>query len=293
MIPNIDPRIDYAFKRLFAVERNSDILIDFLNSVLLPSSERQIIAVEILNPFNPKESDDEKLSIVDIKVRDQAGRIYVVEMQMLVFRDLPQRILFYWASAYREQLSPGEPYSNLRPTIVIAVLNENLFPLTTGHHTRFKLESNESGIGFTDDLEIHTIELPKFTREIGELNTSLDRWSYFLLNAATLDSERIPVQLAVPAIAHAIQELVMISQNELERQQYLSHQLAVMDQQARMRDSHLRGLWSGTIQTCQRILRKPVTAAEDLARMPFDDLRQLAEELEKDAFASTGSSNPK
>ncbi|MCC7423149.1 MAG: hypothetical protein IT428_22970 [Planctomycetaceae bacterium] len=83
----------------------------------------------------------------------------------------------------------------------------------------------------------------------------------------------------------------MVSQKERERHQAISHQLAVMDQQARMRESAQRGEWIGTIRTCQRMLRRLVTAAEDLTQMPFDELRQLAEDLERDAFAPAGSAN--
>ena len=82
MILGIDPKIDYAFKRLFGMERNRDLLIDLINAVLdLPPGE-QVAEVEILNPFNPQESSSDKLSIVDIKARDQQGRHFNVEMQM-------------------------------------------------------------------------------------------------------------------------------------------------------------------------------------------------------------------
>jgi hypothetical protein len=71
MVPGIDPKVDYVFKILFGSEANKSLLIHLLNAVLKPPPGQQIVAVEILNPFNDKETLDDKLSILDIKARDQ------------------------------------------------------------------------------------------------------------------------------------------------------------------------------------------------------------------------------
>src|SRR5438105_2057896 len=95
MILGIDPKVDYAFKHLFGRESSQAILIDVLDSVLLPPPDGQIRELEILNPFNPKEALDDKLSILDIKARDQSGRHFNIEMQMLAFRAYDKRIVYY------------------------------------------------------------------------------------------------------------------------------------------------------------------------------------------------------
>jgi PD-(D/E)XK nuclease family transposase len=41
MIPGIDPRVDYAFKRVFGTEANVPILIDFLHAILDPMPRRR------------------------------------------------------------------------------------------------------------------------------------------------------------------------------------------------------------------------------------------------------------
>jgi len=73
MILGINPTVDYAFKHLLGRESTRPILIDVLESVLQPAPGRHIRDLELLNPFNPKEALDDKLSILDIKARDQAG----------------------------------------------------------------------------------------------------------------------------------------------------------------------------------------------------------------------------
>src|SRR5580704_9888395 len=95
MILGIDPKVDYAFKYLLGRDSTRAILIDVLNKVLDLPPGRQIQDIELLNPFNLQEALDDKLSILDIKARDQSGRQFNVEMQMLGFPYYEKRILYY------------------------------------------------------------------------------------------------------------------------------------------------------------------------------------------------------
>ena len=72
----IDPKIDCVFKALLGAEINRDLLIHFLNAVLVEELPEQIIEVEILNPHNEREFIDDKLSIIDVKARDDKERMY-------------------------------------------------------------------------------------------------------------------------------------------------------------------------------------------------------------------------
>jgi predicted transposase/invertase (TIGR01784 family) len=61
--------------------------------VLEPPAHHEIREIELLNPFNLQETLDDKLSILDIKARDQSGRQFNVEMQMLAYPAYEKRIL--------------------------------------------------------------------------------------------------------------------------------------------------------------------------------------------------------
>src|SRR5436190_20660815 len=128
MILGIDPKVDYAFKHLLGRESTRPILIDVLDKVLDPAPGHHIQDIELLNPFNAKEALDDKLSILDIKARDQAGRQFNVEMQMLDRGYYDKRILYYWAKLHQQQLHEGGEYAKLKPTISINFLNYVLFP---------------------------------------------------------------------------------------------------------------------------------------------------------------------
>ena len=87
-----------------------------------------------------------------------------------------------------------------------------------------------TGAAYANDLAIHIIELPKFTAAVEQLRSGLDAWLYFLRHAAQLDSDALPAALDVPPIRKAMQELVMVTQSELERERYEARLKAQLDE---------------------------------------------------------------
>ncbi|MDJ1305279.1 MAG: Rpn family recombination-promoting nuclease/putative transposase [Candidatus Midichloria sp.] len=54
----ITPRVDLAFKKIFGVEENKDLLISLINSIV--SHDDQVQDVTLLNPYNPKNFKNDK-----------------------------------------------------------------------------------------------------------------------------------------------------------------------------------------------------------------------------------------
>ena len=79
----ITPRVDIAFKKIFGVEENKDLLISLINSIV--SDEDQILEATLLNPYNPKNFRNDKLSILDIKAKGDNGRRFNIEIQIRNF----------------------------------------------------------------------------------------------------------------------------------------------------------------------------------------------------------------
>lgn len=117
---------DVIFKIVFC---QPVILMAFLNAVLEHSGDRVILEVEVLNPqVSPREFLIEKVAILDVKAKDQAGRRYNIELQLQSESYYIERSLYYLSGLYREQLEPGESYAQLKRTVGISVLNFALFP---------------------------------------------------------------------------------------------------------------------------------------------------------------------
>jgi hypothetical protein len=75
MVIGIDPTVDFAFKKLQGSRDHPALTISFINAVL--GGTPLITGVEILNPFLDKGFEDDKLTILDVKARDDtvAGSI--------------------------------------------------------------------------------------------------------------------------------------------------------------------------------------------------------------------------
>jgi predicted transposase/invertase (TIGR01784 family) len=188
--------------------------------VLGPPPGRQILDIELLDPFNPKESPDDKLSVLDVKARDQAGRQFNVEMQMLPFPHYEKRILYYLCKLHQQQLHEGQDYFGLQPSISISFLDHVWFPQVPADHLHFRLWEPSCHLALTEDFEFHVFELPKFTKSAQELQGGLEIWLYFLRHAEMMDTEALPEALRGPLVARAFEELAMVNQTELERARY-------------------------------------------------------------------------
>ena len=216
----INPRVDFAFKKLFGSEENKDLLISLINAIV--SEEDQVVEVELKNPFNLADYRADKISILDIKAKAENGRWYNVEMQIREDNNFDKRAIYYWAKLVTEQLGEGMMYKELKKTISINILDYNFVPDTTDVHSCYKIINTATGKDdwLHDVFELHYIELKKFTKTYHEINSALDRWSSFLTTAHQLDREHTPKELAsdkniVKAIA-AIDRMF----NEEERQVY-------------------------------------------------------------------------
>lgn len=237
----INPRVDFAFKKLFGSEENKSLLIGLINSIVFEKDHVTDIRLE--NPYNPKNFNTDKLSILDIKAKDSCGTWYNIEMQIIDNEYFTARALYYWAKVYSGQLLEGSTYTSLKKTISINILNFNC--LTEAHyHNVYQPLNVKTFLKLSDHQEIHFVELKKF--EDGVYSTLLDRWVTFLKNAEKIETNKIPHYLMeVPEIVKAIECLENMSFDNVERDIYESHLKFLLDEDAGLKTAENRGLTRG------------------------------------------------
>ena len=99
----LDPKADLTFKRVFG--EHPDLVISLLNALLpFQTKEEEIQSVEYLTPEMVQENPLRKFSIVDVRCKDNRGRQFIVEMQMVWSPMFMQRVMFNSAKAYVCQL---------------------------------------------------------------------------------------------------------------------------------------------------------------------------------------------
>lgn len=280
----IDPTVDFAFKWLFGKEQNLPLLIDLLNAILKPTLKKEIVSLELLNPFNDQDNPDDKLSIVDVKARDSTGRLFDIEMQLLAERSFTKRILYYWADLHQQQLNLGDAYSDLRPTYTICFTDFVLFPAVSEYCIPFELCNRQHNVMFSSDMLVVVLELPKFKVKPEKIRSPLDAWLYFLCNAEGLDSENLPSSLRdKPEIRKALEELEVLSQNDLERERYKARFRVLTDEKSRLISAHDEGRsveLIGKIHFCQDFLGLIQTPPDQLREFSLEELQKQAENLQ-------------
>jgi len=267
----IDPKIDCVFKALLGSEENRNLLVHFLNAVLVDDLASPITEAEILNPYNDKEFLDDKLSVVDVKAKDGEGRLYQIEIQLLAYRHLPERMVYTWCDIISQQLQSGHDYSLLKPVFSIWLLAENLLPGEAGYAHEYKLQ-NRSGRNLADLGGIHLLELKKFTAE--RIETEEQRWLKFFKDGERLDDAALPDWMNTDEMRQAMSTLKQFSEKERDYHAYQARQNYLREQRTLQieREEDQREM--------ERIKQEMEQAQQDLQRERMEK-QSLQEENER------------
>ncbi len=271
MKPQIDPKVDCVFKAILGSEQHLTLLLHFLNAVLARDPGHRIQEVELLNPYNEREFESAKLSVVDVKARDEAGRWYQIEIQLAVHPGLASRILYTWSTVYHGQLAKGQNFTALRPVIAIWLLNETLVAAPGAYHLPFMLWNREHGLLLSEDLRIDALQLSEWPGP-REHYDELDRWLYLFREGEQVDVDAPPAILQTEEMKEAMHVLQHFSENE---RQYLLYQ-------KRLDALRVEATWKTTIEQLQAQVAT-AERRETQAKQRADEAKQLADEAKQRA----------
>ncbi|MFB2894137.1 Rpn family recombination-promoting nuclease/putative transposase [Aerosakkonemataceae cyanobacterium BLCC-F50] len=213
----INPKTDFAFKKIFGSEQSKDILISFLNALLYDSNPT-IEDLEILNPYLAPKIRGVKDTYLDVRAQITGDKTVIIEMQVLNVEGFEKRILYNAAKAYSIQLDTGENYNLLNPVIALTITDFEMFSNWDKVISRFALKEQDYLVDYSIyDIELVFVELPKFNKNLDELETLTDKWIYFLRTARSL--ETVPEEIGeVPEIqkAFTIANQANLTRDELE-----------------------------------------------------------------------------
>jgi predicted transposase/invertase (TIGR01784 family) len=262
----INPKTDFAFKKIFGSEQSHDILISFLNGILY-NSEAIITDLEILNPYQAPRIRGVKDTYLDVKAELVTGQQVIIEMQVLNLEGFEKRILYNAAKAYSIQLGQGEKYTTLNPVIALTITDFEMFDELDTVISRFVLKEKEFLVDYPIcDLELVFVELPKFRLTLDELTSLTDKWMYFLQH--TRELTEIPETMG--AVGEIRQAFEVANQANLSRDELdeLDHQLIFIQDQRNAialaaKRSLEQGLEQGTRTTQIAIAQKLLATMDD------------------------------
>ncbi|MDC7233749.1 MAG: Rpn family recombination-promoting nuclease/putative transposase [Spirochaetales bacterium] len=255
MAAYINPVSDFFVRYLLGSESNKEILIDFINTVLLdlyPDFEI-ICDITILNPFNQTVLNLEKESILDVKAQDRLKRIYNIEIQVARQSEFKERSLYYWAKLFSGQLAKGDEYKTLNPVISINLLDFILFPEMKKPHNCFTaIDDRTKSVVLSNMMQIHYFELPKMDEEPDNLAESrLARWAFYFKNEGRIDENELKRLIVEgdPVMEKAHDAYKDFSMSDELIEAYEAHQKYLRDKAAEIDFARKEGLELGIEKT--------------------------------------------
>lgn len=176
----INPFTDFGFKKLFGTEPNKDLLIDFLNEVVLPE-ERKILDLTYTNPERTGRTKVDRKAIFDLYCIGKNNERFIVEMQMAKQDYFKDRSVYYASFPIQEQGRKGKWDFNLSEVYTVGVLDfvfsEDKDEQKVRHEVKLKDQDCQV---FYDKLTFIYLEMPNFNKTEDELETTFDKWLYVL-----------------------------------------------------------------------------------------------------------------
>lgn len=283
----ISPKTGFAFKKIFGSTDSKDILISFLNA-LLYAGEPTIKDLEIIDPYSASKVRTLKDTYLDVKAQITGNKTVIIEMQVLNVAAFDKRVLYNAAKAYSTQLKSGEGYSKLQPVIALIITDFEMFENRNKVISHFVFKEKEELFDYPNqELEMVFVELPKFHKDLDELETLTDKWVYFMKNTSNL--ETVPQTMGiVPEIQKAFTIANEANLNLQELEDLEKREMFIEDQRGAIikgrQEGRQEGRQQGKLELIMRLLERRVGEIEpevqtSIRRLSIAQLENLGEAL--------------
>ena len=279
----IKPTSDLFIAVLWSAPKNEPILRSLLNGVMTDIGQPAITEATVLNPFNIKEFPNDKEIRLDVRVKDESGTIYDVEVQTQSHTGFYDRMLYYWARTYGIQIQRGEDYHKLRPVRSIVITEFPVFPELKRLHTVFELRSRENpAVLLSEHCQIHFLRLGDLLRNnlsgLDELCLELQRWMQFWVYGGKLEDEKMSAMLQdVPEVQAAYDEYQRFASDPVMREKIESRERFLTDRYLDRADALAEGEAKKAVTVAQNMKRKgyPATDIADLTGLSPTEIERL------------------
>ena len=240
----LDPRIDLTFKKVFA--ENDDLLMSLLNSLLPLTEGNEIEHIEYLPTELVPETPLKKDTIVDVRCRDNRGRQFLVEMQMIWTPAFMQRVLFNASKAYVRQSDKGGHYEDLQPVYSLNLVNDIFMPdMPDVHYHLYRMVHDADSKKVIEGLQLIFVELPKFRPTTLSEKRMYVLWLRFLteINESTVNA---PKELAEqPQISKAMSIVEKSAYTDEQLDGYDRYRDIIWRERTLVSESHREGFEEG------------------------------------------------
>ena len=212
----IDPRVDWAFKRIFGSEDTKECLITFLNGLF----EDELVIKDVTFAKTEKLGlrPDDRGVVFNVYCITNEGKHVIVEMQKKEQEYFVDRALYYTARAIVQQGIRGIWDYHLAPVYTVCFMDfVSQSPILKEFRTDLVLTDLQTRQRVSDRMRIVYLQLPLFDKHTeAECMDIFDCWIYIMKNMNMFEqmpfSEKYPVFRKLAEIG----DLRKLSREELE-----------------------------------------------------------------------------
>ena len=237
----LSPKLDVVFKSIFSKKGNEDLLEDFLSSIL----GKKVKCKEVVKEARiGQERPDEKYGALDIKIMLETAEEIDVEMQVIDRGDIINRSIFYMSLLTSQGLSISQEYCEMRPKIVIFLLDFNLFKYADILNQSYLCLKNHKEYEISNLQKYYFIELTKIEGLSAKNIMRLKKWIAFL----NQDKELLEMEKNDKIIKKAQAELEYLTGDDEVKRLAELRQKAIRDELASKRLGKEEGRREGRIE---------------------------------------------
>lgn len=207
-------------------------------AAILRISPEQIEETELLPTHLHRNYTDDKLGILDVRVRMTDGLQINMEMQIRFFEFWDERILFYLSKMFSDQLKSGEEYDNLKKCIHVSILDFIRFPNDKRCYRTIHFRDDDTGELYNDKMELQILELRKLPEGF-QTGEDIVNWMRFFNSKNRKEFESMAKTDIY--LGEAYKALQTLSADDKKRIEYEAREKALKDYNSQIKSAERRG----------------------------------------------------
>lgn len=269
-------KTDTLFKMLFV--KHPDLLKKLVSALLgipLESIEQFVIRNEEIAPENL----GDKFCRLDINMVVN-GQLVDLEVQIADEGDYPERVMLYWAREFSSALPAGQSYTMLPRTIIISIVDFNLFDCAEFHSFFQPLEVTRHTL-LSDKMGFHFFELRKLPDSVSEKDALLLWLALFNANTEE-DLEKIQA-MEVPEMNQAINAYYTITTSPEFHEVERLREKARHDEAQALYHAEQKGISRRNVEIARRMLMagEPVERIMLYTDLTAAEIKELGRQSQK------------
>ena len=281
--PELKMKSDIIFKAFFSRKENESFLQEFLETILKKKIKIKMVGHDV---SLDKLEKDQKFGILDLGVELENGEYINIEIQLRDYHNIEERTTFYASKKISEQMKSGEGYNNLKPVIIIAILDYEFIELPEYVTETVRVATEHREYELNNSVKYYYIELSKFRKQNPDMTNPLNQWLSFLdmergdlLEMASKENKNVKKAMENYEVLTGDAEVKRLA--EIRLMSKLEEKSALLsEREAGREEGETKGIKKGIKEVAKKLLKEkmPIEKIAEITGLSEEELNELTKE---------------